>query len=503
MFSFVLKLRRNTAVSLSVSSADSQPDNANFVRAIFLLVSQEMVRSVIAEETILPYLNNLACAENYEVGLIIGQNAGQRDYVIHLARTPRTSPAASTKESNSEFRKTTDRYVTIKALKDLDEAGVAEHARHVTRMLPGGIFVLGMFVVGPGDVFAESASLSRMRAVLSRIKKVLLTNKFLHGNSPSSEKLVLHLCSTTQRYVCKMLNPDNMVGTPIPVDWKFQSNPTKWHQLDCKYELDQIFPITTRKIAQPLRKHLQEALSCVDEQIHTAVCVIDGEMRDLSESIESIGKKKKGKNSKPAPEDGKVLNASMYIPCSKFNDDPDLQVVDCCGEMKFLGVLASRVFLHQRASVQEAVEALKEDVIRSFASRLEMHWDSLIEEEHGSPEEHVTLHEPPRRVLVPLPHCRVTLSDYLFPGEGASEALISLEELLDLQVKESDVQKELELQADPTEYCSNEIQVEGESSEDLLPVTVSSSTFLFVGLSFGLVILAISIAVQFSGWTNR
>lgn len=61
--------------------------------------------------------------------------------------------------------------------------------------------------------------------------------------------------------------------------------------------------------------------------------------------------------------------------------------------------------------------------------------------------EHLTLHEPPRRVLVSLPGSRVTLSDYLFPGEGPSEALISLQELLDLEVEESDVQKDLEVQA--------------------------------------------------------
>lgn len=60
--------------------------------------------------------------------------------------------------------------------------------------------------------------------------------------------------------------------------------------------------------------------------------------------------------------------------------------------------------------------------------------------------ENITLHEPPRRVLVELPQSRVTLSDYLFPGEGPQEALISLQELLDLEVQESSVQKEIECQ---------------------------------------------------------
>lgn len=61
--------------------------------------------------------------------------------------------------------------------------------------------------------------------------------------------------------------------------------------------------------------------------------------------------------------------------------------------------------------------------------------------------ENITLHEPPRRVLIALPESKITLSDYLFPGEGAQEALLSLQELLDLEVHESTVQKDIELEA--------------------------------------------------------
>ena len=72
----------------------------------------------------------------------------------------------------------------------------------------------------------------------------------------------------------------------------------------------------------------------------------------------------------------------------------------------------------------------------------------------------ITLHEPPRRVLIALPESKVTLSDYLFPGEGPQEALLSLQELLDLEVQESNVQKDIEFEADPTEfYSQNKIDV--------------------------------------------
>lgn len=42
------------------------------------------------------------------------------------------------------------------------------------------------------------------------------------------------------------------------------------------------------------------------------------------------------------------------------------------------------------------------------------------------------IHEPPRRVLIKLPNSTVKLSDYLFPGEGHQETIISVQELFDI-----------------------------------------------------------------------
>lgn len=51
-----------------------------------------------------------------------------------------------------------------------------------------------------------------------------------------------------------------------------------------------------------------------------------------------------------------------------------------------MGQLVSRTALHQKASFKEATDAIKHDILRTLASRLELHWDSVIEEENGSPE---------------------------------------------------------------------------------------------------------------------
>lgn len=59
---------------------------------------------------------------------------------------------------------------------------------------------------------------------------------------------------------------------------------------------------------------------------------------------------------------------------------------DCDVELQLLGVLASHVFLSHKSTVAEAISAVKHDIIRSLTARFEMHWDSLVEEEYGSPE---------------------------------------------------------------------------------------------------------------------
>lgn len=58
-----------------------------------------------------------------------------------------------------------------------------------------------------------------------------------------------------------------------------------------------------------------------------------------------------------------------------------------------------------------------------------------------------TFHEPPRRVMIKLPSTNVTFSDYLFPGEGPEEALVSSADLLDLTLQLQDVETDIEVTA--------------------------------------------------------
>jgi hypothetical protein len=57
--------------------------------------------------------------------------------------------------------------------------------------------------------------------------------------------------------------------------------------------------------------------------------------------------------------------------------------------------------------------------------------------------------------------------------------------------------------ADPADFYALEPQLEGDASEDTLPVTVNTHNILFVGLAIAALILAVSVAIQFTSFINK
>lgn len=76
----------------------------------------------------------------------------------------------------------------------------------------------------------------------------------------------------------------------------------------------------------------------------------------------------------------------MCVFQSRNDANADIKVTSCSASIRLVGQLVSRTFVQRNASIAEANMAVRQDIVRSLASRLEMHWDSLIEEENGSPE---------------------------------------------------------------------------------------------------------------------
>ncbi|XP_063566112.1 protein odr-4 homolog isoform X2 [Gorilla gorilla gorilla] len=150
-----------------------------------------MGRTYIVEETVGQYLSNINLQGNAFVsGLLIGQCSSQKDYVILATRTP-------PKEEQSENLK----HPKAK-LDNLDEEWATEHACQVSRMLPGGLLVLGVFIITTLELANDFQNALRrlMFAVEKSINRKRLWN---FTEEEVSERVTLHICASTKKIFCR------------------------------------------------------------------------------------------------------------------------------------------------------------------------------------------------------------------------------------------------------------------------------------------------------------
>lgn len=430
-----------------------------------------MGKVAIADEQLWTYCKQYNPAKGYVIGLILGQSSKAGYHVVHLARIPPADNASKGKDSSAGG----DEPVEGLQLPNIKEAWVATQACDVTRMLPGGMWVLGLFLIGPDDPFENQQSTSRLRAILRYVQGELKKNPSLCGDSPS-EKLLLHLNVQKNIFTCKNVDLDGSAAFR-PAEWKFQKNPVVWTQIDSILDLNFVKHLTKEESSKPLKNQLQVILNTMSKRINESVCMLSNDLLDPDDLVESIFKKRKAKGSKKSKGSGendpKSITANLYLPMTEdVESSPGVELSQGRGIMYFIGGPVSRVFIHQKTTFEEACKAVKEDFIRSLAARLQMHSDSLVEEEPSPSEDLETVHEPPRRVMINLPFTNVTFSDYLFPGEGPEEALLSSEDLLDLKLQLENVETDIE---SATEIGATDQQWSSEQPEDIKGLELAAS----------------------------
>lgn len=95
-----------------------------------------MGRIYIVEESVGQYISSISLqGKSFVSGLLIGQCSSQKDYVILATRTPPKG------EDNENLKHPNCKLDT------LDEEWDTEHVSQVSRMLPGGLVVLGIFII--------------------------------------------------------------------------------------------------------------------------------------------------------------------------------------------------------------------------------------------------------------------------------------------------------------------------------------------------------------------
>ncbi|XP_042220958.1 protein odr-4 homolog isoform X1 [Homarus americanus] len=414
-----------------------------------------MGRTVVAEDSLQDKLTALAKAGTFQIGILIGQSTNDRDFIVHLAPTPIPDEGdlSSEEEEALPSPKTEAKPKFPDSIAKVVDSTISQHTRQVVRMLPGGLDIIGIYVVTPQAEFNSSLSQSKLRSLLALAHRTA-SRILLDTAEVRTEKTILHVCSQTFKIFCKSVDVSPTAPSlPANAELKFQRGGIKWQQLSYSYNINLNFWLPKDRSTQSLYKTILTLIKPWAKNVTESLILIDSELPDddepLNSSVDEKPSKKKG-GSRGIMElvPPKVFFAEILDSCAPLTSSNGLNESSGC--IRLTGTLAGLAFVHSKATVGEARSAVLIDLVRSVVARWEMHCDSLVDE----PPSHLVgpiIHEPPRRVFLEGGGLPVSLCDYLFPGDTCSDACQSAKELLSVRVRKEHVDDTLETHADAAE----------------------------------------------------
>uniref|UniRef100_A0A1A8BWT7 Protein odr-4 homolog n=1 Tax=Nothobranchius kadleci TaxID=1051664 RepID=A0A1A8BWT7_NOTKA len=422
-----------------------------------------MGRSYIVEDDVEEYLCNLCSTQSGTVtGLFIGQCSIQRDFIVMAARTPQKEESADDGQL-------------------VDKEWVSEHARQVSRMLPGGLSVLGVFIISDSDA---KDSLTTLRQLVFAVENLISSEQLWSpADDDVTDRVTLHVNPKTRKTVCRTFDVTDPKTVAKPADWKYQSRVcSNWATVLCWLDVDLLVPIPEKITStKTVEKCLMEGLKSWTHQIESGVFLIDG--KKLPEDSELKGGQKKSMR--------QTYTAQLLV-------SPDMQkssdvVQRCGGSLSVRGVIHSRAFLHSnKPKAKLAERLLKMDVVSTVATRVQMLLEETLTSEESSRDvkqtEQLCL---PRRVFCPVkvtgPLC---VCDYQFSDEGLTEITDRLKEMLDTDAAEDDL--------DTTQEMSAEL-IQSEATEEATAETLEASEprrDIYIGVAVGIAVALLATAAS-------
>ncbi|KAM9279988.1 protein odr-4 homolog [Cariama cristata] len=385
-----------------------------------------MGRTYFVEEAIGQYLSGLSTKlKPYVTGLLIGQCSPQRDYVIWAVRTP---PKEEQKEDS----------ISPSKLASIDEEWITTHASQVSRMLPGGLLVLGVFIIATPELSKDSQN--ALRKLIFSVEKSLTKRRLWKpAEEEVSDRAALQICSATKKVVCQTYDVQDPKSSAKPADWKYQSAlSASWLALDCTVNVNIHIPLLATSRNHDLEKNAKNGLNRWSKQIEDSVFLINGQVKDDDTELLEGQKKLRGNTQSSAQfSDVKVL--TQLSQSSSHRSTATVQV--CSGSINLKGAVKCRAYVHNnKPKVKEAVQALKRDIINTLSDRCEILFEDLIINE-GPHKKNLKreYHVLPQRLFVPVAGSSVMLSDYKFRDEAAGEIQERFVEMLDQSVQAEDI----------------------------------------------------------------
>lgn len=419
------------------------------------------MKSVVGDETRLKstedrlYRSSIAV----EVGIIVGQlnPHSERGFVYDLIPTPPTDGGGPPCSLKSEGEERDERKKGSKGGKVsagatpsilIDREWVVEHSRQVSRMLLGGMSVIGVYLWSSEGSF-KATSASTLSQVIIGVAQA--TSSF---ENETSGRLLIHISHSPRRWACRHCAVSSIDLKPC--DFKMSKLLGSLQSYRCMYGFDIRIPVFQDEVSTSsnLKNVLCRGISCHAKELKNAIALLDGKLVNGDQQVTFEG----------------LHDIELLLP---FKGDVHLEVHssdEIVGVVVLRGAICACAYLGPKESASQAISNIKNDIINSLRSRLdiildeaEVKWD-MASSDFGNANGEVmiekSLHQRnfhelrnplvlsfPRRVLIPWSF-GIFICDYLLPSETFEDLKDRYREMMSIETRvESSSLLELEKEA--------------------------------------------------------
>lgn len=325
-------------------------------------------------------------------------------------------------------------------------------------------------------------------------------------------------------------------GTFSPLDYRFVEKPFDWIQLECSYDLDDVIPIvdTARRIN--VEEQFQNIIVTIRKYLIASEVFLQNEIVEDTIDLQAYLKKKKLTDDKlkstssnattnaatPTavqasalqllssndPDTSGVIRASIVMPVKcQLNSQDNIKVQEFNGTLRMSGLIFSRIYCNSRNTISDVKRFLRDDVLRSLITRIQVYCDGLTDPHVSS--EAVYISEPPRRVFFSIPaegaaspsHL-VQFSEYLFRGEAPTVAVAQAKQVLDIELDPEAIL--LDVEGLPEDGNFTNMQPDSDLADDSrrlissMPKRELSRSLYMVGIAVALMVLLASVVLHYT-----
>lgn len=171
----------------------------------------------------------------------------------------------------------------------------------------------------------------------------------------------------------------------------------------------------------------------------------------------------------------------------------------------YTGIVTSRIYGAPRNTIAEIEKFIRNDIIRSITTRLQIYYDAFLANDDGGnddeeeKDQEVNSTIPPRRVFFPIGNSVISFSDYLFQNEDEGTTVKQSMEILGIELEEGsvDTNAEAAIQLKITEKSDSACSTGTSDESTAMATTDTGKLVLILGIVGIFIALIVSIALHF------